>query len=336
MAQRSPDLFTVAPMRRVSRPSSHSRRLSHAAPAAYAAAPPPPGANVPCTPTAAHPSPVVLVHGTFENRFDNWQAMSPALKAAGYCVYALNYGSYNGSGLLGVYGLAEMERSARELRDFVDGVRAQTGAAKVSLVGHSQGGLMPRYFIKNLGGEAVVEDLVGLAPSNHGTTNPLAPVAGFSCPACRQQVAGSAFLRALNSGDESPGDVAYTQLVTRYDEVVIPYTSGYLAPDANVTNLTLQDLCPNDTSEHLRDPVRRAGDPGHAERARAPRAGGPGRAAGLHDALRRLRAAAGGCRRTRARGSPRRAPRRSSPRAAPGPRRPRAAAGARPRARASR
>ena len=223
------------------------------APSAAAAAPPPPGANVRCTPTAAHPYPVVLVHGTFENRFDNWQAMSPALKAAGYCVYALDYGARNGSGLLGIYGLARMERSARELRDFVAGVRERTGAAKVSLVGHSQGGLMPRYFIKNLGGAAVVEDLVGLAPSNHGTTNPLAPVA-FGCPACRQQVAGSEFLRELNAGDESPGDVSYTQVVTRYDEVVIPYTSGYLAPDANVTNLTLQDLCPNDTSEHLRVP----------------------------------------------------------------------------------
>jgi triacylglycerol lipase len=184
--------------------------------------------TVPCTLSTAHPYPVVLVHGTFENRFDNWQAMSPALKAAGYCVYALNYGSYNGSGLLGIYGVGEIERSARELRDFVAGVRAQTGAAKVSLV--------------------------GLAPSNHGTANPLAPLAGSSCPACRQQVRGSAFLQELNSGDESPGDVSYTQLVTRYDQVVIPYTSGYLAPDANVTNLTLQDLCPNDTSEHLRIP----------------------------------------------------------------------------------
>ena len=253
MAQPSPNLSSVAPMRRVLAVLPIFAALLTGAPAASAAAPPPPGANVACTPSAAHPSPVVLVHGTFENRFDNWQAMSPALTAAGYCVYALNYGAYNGSGLVGVYGLAEMERSARELRDFVDGVRARTGAAKVSLVGHSQGGLMPRYFIKNLGGAAVVEDLVGLAPSNHGTTNPLAPVA-VNCPACRQQVAGSAFLRALNSGDESPGDVAYTQLVTRYDEVVIPYTSGYLAPDANVTNLTLQDLCPNDTSEHLRIP----------------------------------------------------------------------------------
>jgi len=221
------------------------------APAVAAAAPPPPGANVACTPTEQHPYPVVLVHGTFANRFNSWQAMSPALKRAGYCVYALDYGARNGSGLVGVYGIGKIERSARQLRDFVARVRSRTGAAKVSLVGHSQGGLMPRYFIKRLGGAAVVDDLVGLAPSNHGTTSPFAPIA-FGCPACRQQAAGSAFLRELNAGDESPGGVSYTQVVTRYDEVVTPYTSGFLAPDARVTNLTLQDVCPNDTTEHLR------------------------------------------------------------------------------------
>jgi triacylglycerol lipase len=219
--------------------------------AASAAAPPPPGANVPCTPSAAKPYPVVLVHGTFGNRFNSWQALSPALKAAGYCVYALNYGGYNGSGLLGIYGIGPIERSARQLADFVAQVRAQTGAAKVSLVGHSQGGMMPRYYLKFLGGAAVVDDLVGLAPSNHGTANPFAGPAGFACPACAQQATGSAFLRNLNAGDESPGAVSYTQIVTRYDEVVIPYTSGYLAPDARVTNLTLQDKCPADFAEHL-------------------------------------------------------------------------------------
>jgi triacylglycerol lipase len=246
---------------------------------ASAAAPPPPGANVACTPTSARPYPVVLVHGTFENRFDNWQAMSPALKAAGYCVYALNYGSHNGSGLLGVYGVGEIERSARELRDFVAGVRASTGAAKVSLVGHSQGGLMPRYFIKYLGGAGIVDDLVGLAPSNHGTTNPLAPIAGPSCPACRQQVAGSAFLRDLNAGDETPGDVSYTQIETRYDEVVTPYTSAFLAPGPRTANILLQDACPAKVIDHhempndglaIRWALQALGRPGPADPAHPP------------------------------------------------------------------
>ena len=302
---------------------------------ASAAAPPPPGANVPCTPTAAKPNPVVLVHGTFGNRFNSWQAMSPTLKAAGYCVYALNYGSYNGSGLLGVYGVGPIERSAQELAAFVDRVRQQTGAAKVDIVGHSQGGMMPRYYLKFLGGAAKVDDLVGLSPSNHGTLEPARrperlPLPGV--PAAGRRLGPPA---ALNSGDESPGDVSYTQVVTRYDEVVIPYTSGFLAPDARVTNVTLQDKCPNDFAEHLRDHLQRPRDPDHAARAGAQRAGRPG----LPTVLRALR-------RSRQdqvavaelvpevavleRGA------RSCARAAPGRRPPRAAGGARPRARASR
>ena len=228
--------------------------LTLPATAASAASPPPPGANVPCTPTAAHPEPVILVHGTAESMFDNWQAMSPALKAAGYCVYAFNYGSYNGSGTLGVYGIGQIERSAQELALEVQAVLAQTGSIKVDLVGHSQGGMMPRYYLKNIDGSKV-DDLVGLSPSNHGTTNRLASPLGAACPACAQQAAGSSFITQLNAGDETPGAVDYTNLVTRYDEVVNPYTSGFLAADGNaVTNITLQDTCPNDTSEHLRTP----------------------------------------------------------------------------------
>jgi triacylglycerol esterase/lipase EstA (alpha/beta hydrolase family) len=51
----------------------------------------PPGSNDwSCRPTAAHPYPVVLVHGTFGNMTDSWQALSPLLANNGYCVFALD------------------------------------------------------------------------------------------------------------------------------------------------------------------------------------------------------------------------------------------------------
>ncbi len=54
---------------------------------------PPPGANnFSCKLTAAHPYPVVLVHGTLANMNDNWRAASPILANHGYCVFAFNYG----------------------------------------------------------------------------------------------------------------------------------------------------------------------------------------------------------------------------------------------------
>ncbi len=203
----------------------------------------PPGANdFSCRPSAEHPAPVVLVHGTFEGALDNWSTVSPQLKNAGYCVFALDYGDR---------GTGDIAVSAGELARFVDAVLAATGAHRVSLVGHSQGGMMPRYYIKFLGGDAKVDDLVGLAPSNHGTTNPGAFVAGATfCMACDQQRAGSDFLQQLNASDETPGPVSYTVIETKYDEVVTPYTSAFLAAGPNTANILLQDACPAEVIDH--------------------------------------------------------------------------------------
>jgi triacylglycerol esterase/lipase EstA (alpha/beta hydrolase family) len=203
----------------------------------------PPGANdFTCRPSAAHPAPVVLVHGTFESAADNWSTVSPQLKSAGYCVFALEYGNR---------ATGDIAESAGQLKRFVDAVLGATGAHRVSLVGHSQGGMMPRYYIKFLGGDSKVDDLVGLAPSNHGTTNPGAFVTGATiCVACDQQRAGSDFLQQLNAGDETPGPVSYTVVETKYDEVVTPYTSAFLATGPNTTNILLQDACPAEVIDH--------------------------------------------------------------------------------------
>jgi len=225
----------------------------------------PPGANDwSCKPTAAHPRPVVLVHGTFADMSNSWQAISPLLKNNGYCVFALNYGDYNGSGAIGVYGVDDIPTSAGELNAFVDKVRAATGVAEVDLVGHSQGGMMPRYYLQNLGGAAEVHTLVGLSPSNHGTTldglfilSNFFPGAnqftGALCPACEQQRAGSSFITALNSGGETVAGVDYTVIQTLYDQVVTPYTSAFLS-GSNVRNVLLQKQCILDLGDHLSMP----------------------------------------------------------------------------------
>ena len=216
--------------------------------------PPPPGANDPtCKPSAAHPEPVVLVPGTFEDMARNWADLSPLLAAKGYCVYSLNYGFTPGGG----YATGPIQDSAKQLRTFVNKVLRHTGAKKVSIVGHSQGGMMPRYYIKFLGGTKKVDDLIGLVPSNHGTKgiaglDTPSSGAGFaSCVACRQQMSGSAFLKKLNRGDETPGRVSYTVVTTRNDEVVVPYTSAFLSgPRKQVRNITIQRYYPADQVDH--------------------------------------------------------------------------------------
>jgi triacylglycerol esterase/lipase EstA (alpha/beta hydrolase family) len=211
-----------------------------------------------CRPSAAHPRPVVLVNGTFANQITSWNAFAPLLKNNGYCVYTFNYGGMF-LGQIGAYGA--VAASAGELKIEVDKVLAATGAAKVDIVGWSQGGMMPRYYIKNLGGAAKVNHLVGLAPSNHGTTlSGLAimagyfpgalPLVGALCPACTDQVKGSPFITALNAGGDTVAGVKYTVIQSRYDEVVTPYSSAFLS-GANVTNITIQDVCFLDGGEHL-------------------------------------------------------------------------------------
>ncbi|TDT36592.1 lipase (class 2) [Streptomyces sp. BK208] len=212
-----------------------------------------------CKPSAAHPRPVVLVHGTFGNSVDNWLGLAPYLQNRGYCVFSLDYGRLPGVPLF--HGLGPVEKSAEQLAAYVDKVLTATGAAETDLVGHSQGGMMPRYYLRFLGGADKVNALVGIAPSNHGTTLsgltrllPYFPGAedllNEHTPALADQVVGSDVLTRLNEGGDTVPGVRYTVLASRYDEVVTPYRSQFLS-GPGVRNVLLQDLCPLDLSEHL-------------------------------------------------------------------------------------
>jgi triacylglycerol esterase/lipase EstA (alpha/beta hydrolase family) len=163
--------------------------------------------------------------------------------------------------------VGDIPTSAGQLAAFVSQVRAATGASKVDIVGWSQGGMMPRLYMRFDGGAADVHDLVGLSPSNHGTTvdgtsalfdavaalGLPAPLTLAQCAACTQQLAGSTFLQQLNAGGDTVPGVRYTVIETEDDQVVTPYTTAFLNGQA-VTNVTLQDQCPDDHAEHLAMP----------------------------------------------------------------------------------
>ncbi|MFD8380249.1 esterase/lipase family protein [Streptomyces sp. NPDC059679] len=212
-----------------------------------------------CKPSAQHPRPVVLVHGTLGNSVDNWLGFAPYLVDRGYCVFSLDYGQLPGVPIF--YGLGPIADSAKQLSAYVDRVRTATGAAKVDIVGHSQGGMMPRYYLKFLGGAAKVNALVGLAPTNHGTTLSgltklldyfpgAADVLAKHTPGLTDQVVGSAFLIRLNEGGDTVPGVRYTVISTKYDEVATPYRAQFLT-GSDVKNVVVQDLCPSDLSEHV-------------------------------------------------------------------------------------
>jgi triacylglycerol esterase/lipase EstA (alpha/beta hydrolase family) len=204
-----------------------------------------------CRPTAAHPDPVVLVPALGGDIGSEWQAASPLLANHGYCVFAFDYRDEGHAHLPGV---------AAHLAAFVDKVLAATGGSRVDIVGHSQGGMLPRYYLRFLGGASKVRTLVGITPINHGTTlaglgtllgaNPAtSSLIASECPACLDDLAGSSFMRQLNAGGDTVPSVRYTVIGTRYEDVVTPYRSVFLA-GARVTNILLQDQCPTDLIDH--------------------------------------------------------------------------------------
>jgi triacylglycerol esterase/lipase EstA (alpha/beta hydrolase family) len=230
---------------------------------------PPPGANdFSCTPSAAHPDPVVLVHGLGATMGENWASYAPLLADNGYCVFALTYGTQNGNPYVG--GLAPMEDSSAELAAFVQRVLAATGAHKVDLVGHSEGTVMPQYYLKFRGGAQYVDKYVAITPLYRGTTalglgslvttlerafpqyaGPYEQAFAKFCGSCQEFLRGSAFLQHLYAdGVYAVPGVSYTTIMTRYDELVTPYTSGRLTAP-NATNIVVQNQCPLDFADHV-------------------------------------------------------------------------------------
>lgn len=235
---------------------------------AFTALPYPAGTNdFQCKPSAVHPRPVLLLEGLGGNS-DAWRIFAPKLKARGYCLFTINYGEHPLLKPLpyAIEGVIPMEQSAKELAAFVQRVLVATGAAKVDIVGHSEGTVMPRWYLERLGGAAYVQKFIALTPlwrgsdvhglinladtlKPYGLSQPLLALVGSLCAACTQVLRGSDYLNTLNADGEAIPGIEHTNIVTKYDELVTPYTSGIMRDGG--TNIVLQDVCPADISEHI-------------------------------------------------------------------------------------
>ncbi|MES1945738.1 Lipase B [Salinisphaera sp. C84B14] len=214
-----------------------------------------------------HPDkpPVLLVHGTTVTGTEQFTTFyTPQLVALGFDVCIVTYPDR---------GLGDMQVSAEYVVHALRTIHAQTGR-KIAMIGHSQGGVMPRWAIKYWpSARAAVADFVMLAGVNHGTDVALpAAVAdslttflgidrfpvGFAPAVTYQFARSSNFVAALNAGDETPGEIDYTALYTLYDElvrpVVVPEPTAaleYEQGNPKVANILLQDICPGHVSEHF-------------------------------------------------------------------------------------
>ncbi|MCW2800545.1 MAG: putative lipase [Aeromicrobium sp.] len=137
-------------------------------------------------------------------------------------------------------------------------MHAESGK-KLEIVGHSQGGMVPRWALRFWPDtRADVADVIGMAPSNHGTVVavPLClPVVGCA-PAIWQQIYRSPFIQALNSRAETFPGISYTNIYTVLDEVVQPNvndagSSSLHGGGGDIANISVQAVCPAHVTDHL-------------------------------------------------------------------------------------
>ncbi|MGH3873901.1 MAG: esterase/lipase family protein [Pseudonocardiaceae bacterium] len=176
-------------------------------------------------------TPILLVHGFADNR-SVFAVLRRALRRRGFgLVFGLNY-----SVLTSVSG--DVSSAARELGREVERICETTSAEHVHVVGHSLGGLVARYYVQRLGGDARVHTLVTLGTPHQGT------MAAYLLPThvLRQLRPDSDVLAELAA--PSPGcRTRFVALWSELDLFVVPQHHARLShPDLMVTNHQLSDV----------------------------------------------------------------------------------------------
>ena len=173
-------------------------------------------------------TPVLLVHGIMDNR-SVFTVFRRALRRRGFgVVHAINYSLLTG----------DLRSAAHELRAHVERLRAETGADKVHIVGHSLGGMIARYYVQRLGGSESVDTLVTMGSPHAGSNMAyLMPT-----PLARQLRPGADVLAELD--EPAPGcTTRFVVVWSRMDEMVVPQRNARLShPDLRIDELELRDV----------------------------------------------------------------------------------------------
>ncbi len=165
--------------------------------------------------------PVLLLHGFMATR-RAVEVLERRLRRDGYTVFSFNLG-----------GVQQVIR--RGIDDLADHVRTKVerlygnhpAMGPLTIIGHSQGGLVACWYVKKLGGWRRVRALVTLGTPHRGTPAAWAALPfGMMAPSLFQMAPRSRFLRRLQRGSWPPG-VRLTSIWSRGD-LLSPYPSALI------------------------------------------------------------------------------------------------------------
>jgi triacylglycerol lipase len=173
-------------------------------------------------------TPIILVHGLVDNR-SIFTLLRRALLRRGFGrVMSLNYSPFT----------QDIRSVAARLDELVEKTCEETGYEKVHVVGHSLGGLIARYYVQRLGGDARVHTLCTLGTPHAGT---------FSAHLTPQKL-----VKQLRPGSDvvlelaEPAPGVRTRFVAFWsdlDQMIIPKRSARIDhPDLSARNVLLRGV----------------------------------------------------------------------------------------------
>lgn len=189
-------------------------------------------------------TPVLLVHGTGSTAQESWaHTFAKTLPLDGHDACTID---------LPARALGDIQVAAEYVVVAIRDEAARSGR-RIDIVGHSQGGVEPRWALKWFPStQALVDDDVSISSTHHGSLDATGICTIGSCaPSVWQQRPGSKFLNALNAGDETPGAVTYTSIYSLTDEIVPELPPPATSMLAGARNIELQDVCPARPADHF-------------------------------------------------------------------------------------
>lgn len=207
---------------------------------------------------------VVLVHD-MAGSTEQWRDLRAQLQESDRCVEAIAYGDTPATlAWDNVAGLAPLEQSAHEIGTHLADYRGRD----VDVIAHGAGALAVQHYLQRAV-DTPVRSLVTIGPmwrgTNIGGLNEIEtisrelgtydavlalekPVIDPVCGGCRQLIAGSDFLTALEAGGLRTEGVRYTDIVSDTDGLVVPPRSAEVSAAETVI---VQDVDAGNTTHHF-------------------------------------------------------------------------------------
>lgn len=176
--------------------------------------------------------PVLLLYGFLSTR-RTFEVLERRLRRDGFCVWSINLG-----GLFDAFNTKGIDESAEKVRDKVERLYARyPEMGPLSIIGHSKGGLIGRYYVKRLGGDRRVKNLVTLGTPHNGSPSAYWGIvtAGTFSKSVWQMTPMSPFIRRLKIG-AFPRSVRFVSVYSKADRMS-PFPCCILEDNSGAENL---------------------------------------------------------------------------------------------------